>query len=208
MMRLPVAVQKTLQPHHPGGLRLADQHRAAGAGFNQRHAAQNQRAHQPLAQIGFGNDQRAQLAGGHQQRFNVFFGMPVHQRHAARQLPHFGQKFAWPLPHDGHDVAHAVALGDGHHALQHHKHARPGLAGGEKPVTALVMQHLAEAPDPVDLLRTQEWKHLVPAIGGASGLARLAFSIKVRLGCRNLHHKKALRFTAVITAVFTAAFTA
>ena len=68
------------------------------------------------------------------------------------------------------------------------------------------MQHLAEALDPVDLLQTQDWKHLVPAIGGAGGLARLAFRIKVRLGCRNLHQKKGLRFTAVITAVFTAAF--
>ena len=39
----------------------ADQHRAARAGLDQRDAAQDQRAHDALAEIGLGDDQRAQL---------------------------------------------------------------------------------------------------------------------------------------------------
>jgi hypothetical protein len=132
----PLRFRETLQPHHGGRLRPAYQHRAAGAGLDQRHAPQNQRAHHPLAQVGFGNDERAQLAGRHQQGIDVVLGMAVDQRGRARQLADFGQELARPLGDDGHHMAQAVALGDGDRALEHHKHAGAGLTGGEQPVAS------------------------------------------------------------------------
>ena len=53
LMRMAVAAEKTLQPQHVGILGAADNDRPAGADLEQTHAAQNQRAHDALAKLGF-----------------------------------------------------------------------------------------------------------------------------------------------------------
>ena len=63
MMRLAVASQKILQAQHIGRLQIADQHRTAAAGFDMGDAAQDQRADDPFAQLGFGDDQRTKPIG-------------------------------------------------------------------------------------------------------------------------------------------------
>ncbi len=59
MMRKAVAGEKSLQANDAAGIRGADQHRAADAALDQAHPAQDQRAHDALAEIGFGDQQRA-----------------------------------------------------------------------------------------------------------------------------------------------------
>ena len=54
-MRMAVAAEKALQPQHVGILGAADNDRPAGADFEQADAAQDQRAHDPFAKLGFGN---------------------------------------------------------------------------------------------------------------------------------------------------------
>ena len=59
-MRMTVAAEKTFQPQHVAIVGAADDDRAAGAGFEQADAAQDQRAHDPFAELGFRNQQRAE----------------------------------------------------------------------------------------------------------------------------------------------------
>ena len=83
MMRNAVAGEKSVQPDHAAGIRRPDQHRAAGAGLDQVDPAQDQRAHDALAEIGFGNQQRPQSLRRNQQRLDVAFGTAIDQRDAA-----------------------------------------------------------------------------------------------------------------------------
>ena len=116
-----------------GRLRPPDQHRPAGAGLDQPDAAQDQRAHDALAEVGLGDDQRAQLLRRRRAAPRRRPPRAVDQRRrgptACRPRP-----MNWPRPwrDDRHDVAQAVALADRDRALQHDEHAGPGLAGGEQ----------------------------------------------------------------------------
>ena len=60
-MRIAVTGEKPLQPDDTARSRRPDQHRAADAALDQADPAQDQRAHDALAEIGFGDQQRPQL---------------------------------------------------------------------------------------------------------------------------------------------------
>jgi len=53
MMRIAVAGEKSLQANDAARVRGADQHRAADPALDQADPAQDQRAHDALAEIGF-----------------------------------------------------------------------------------------------------------------------------------------------------------
>ncbi len=74
----------------------ADQHRAADAALDQADPAQDQRAHDALAELGLGDQQRAQFLRRDQQRLDVALGMAVDQRDAAGELADLGQKLPGP----------------------------------------------------------------------------------------------------------------
>src|SRR5260370_23820876 len=133
MMRKTVAGEKSLEANDSTGIRSPDQHRAADAALDQVDPAQDQRAHDALAEIGFGDQQRPQFIRRNQKRFDVALGMAIDQRDAARELADFGEELTGPLIDDRRDMAEAVALGDRNMAGQHDKHARSGLAGFEQP---------------------------------------------------------------------------
>ena len=56
-----VAAEKALQPKHVSVLRTADDHWSARSRLEDGDAPQNERAHDPLAQLCLGDQQRAQL---------------------------------------------------------------------------------------------------------------------------------------------------
>jgi hypothetical protein len=78
-----VAAQEILQPVQRGIAAVADQHRPAALAFEQADAAQDQRAHDPLAEVGLGDQQRAQPLGRDHQDFAVGGRGRVDQRGAA-----------------------------------------------------------------------------------------------------------------------------
>ena len=160
MMRIAVAGEKSLQPDNADRIRRPDQHRAADAALDQADPAQDQRAHDALAEIGFGDQKRAQLFRRYQQRLDVALGMAVDQRDAARELADFGEELARPLVDDRRDVSEAIALGDRNMAGKHDKHARSGLAGLEQHFAVPVSSDVAEPAHPRDFLRRQRRKCL------------------------------------------------
>ena len=177
VVRVPVAAQEILDPQQVGRLPQADQHGAARPGLDQADPAQDQRAHDPLAQIRLGDDQRAQLRGRHQQRLDVFLGGRVHHRGTPRELANLGQELPAPLVRNRNDMTHAVALADRHRSFQDDQHSRVGCSGGEEALARLIAPHAAEAPDAGDFGGRQFGKHLVtPALelrrkGDRHGLA-------------------------------------
>jgi hypothetical protein len=158
-----VAAQEVLEPRHVGRLRLADQHRPARAGFDQRHAPQDQRAGDALAQVGFGDQQGAQLLRRHEQRFDVFVGMPVDQGRAAAQLADFGQEFARPLPHDRHHVPRPSRCVTATTPLSSTNMPGPVSPAVKRRVAARELLHAAEACNARNLGVTEDGKGLVKA---------------------------------------------
>ncbi len=59
-MRMGVPRQESLQPYQACAAGYADDHRATGAGFEQRHAPQDEGAHDALAELGLRHHHRAQ----------------------------------------------------------------------------------------------------------------------------------------------------
>src|SRR5471032_1263234 len=140
-----------------------DQHRPAGIDVDQRHAAQDQRAHDALAQLGLGHQQRAQRFGRHHQHLDGADGLAVAQRRPARQLRHLAAELAGAVLGDRRGVAQAVVAADRDAPLQHQHQAEAGHAGLEQRLAVLEMAHVAEAQHALDVSRRQHRKHLVAA---------------------------------------------
>lgn len=96
MMRLAVAGEEALQPHHACRMRRTDQHHAADAALEQIDPAQDQRAHDALAEFGLGDQQRAQPLRRQQQRLDIAFGAAVDQRRPSGELAQLRPKLPGP----------------------------------------------------------------------------------------------------------------
>lgn len=66
---MPVPAQEAVEPQDIAIARPADDDRARAA-FDQPDPAQDERAHDPLAQLGLGHQQRPQLFGGDDQHLH------------------------------------------------------------------------------------------------------------------------------------------
>ena len=161
MVRDPVSGEEVLQTQDTGGLRCADQHRTARAGFDQPHAAQDQCADDPFAKVRLGDDQRAQLLGRHQQRLDVFLRMSIHERGAARQGCDLGEKLTAAVSDERHHVTQAVALTECHVPCQQDEHAGPGLTRRDEALAIGILSWCAETADARDLGVRQLRKYLV-----------------------------------------------
>ncbi len=142
-------------------------HGPADAALNEADAAQDQRAHDALAEVGLGHQQRAQFVRCDQQRLDVAVGMTIDQRDAAGELADLGQELPGTLVDDVREVAKPVAMADADIARQQHEHAGPWLAGLEQRLVVLVAPHLAEPAHAVDLVRRQRRKRLVISCKGS-----------------------------------------
>src|SRR5258705_103530 len=153
--------------------------RPSEAALDQADPAQDQRAHDALAKIGFGDQQRAQPLRRNQKRLDVALGMAIDQRGAARELTDFGEKLTGPLIDHRRDVTEAIALRDRDMAGQDHEHPRSGLAGLEQRFAGLVTADLAEPAHSRDIRRRQYRECLLKTRKRGCGrkpAIRLAFS--------------------------------
>ena len=123
--------------------------------------AQDQRAHDPLAEVRFGDDQRAQLIGRHEQRLDIVVRVRIHQRGATGERPDLAEELAMAVRDERHDVSQPVALAQRHPAAENDEHPGTGLAGGDEALAARVASRRPEAADARDLGIRQLRKHLM-----------------------------------------------
>ena len=161
MMRLSVTRQEILQARHVAERGRADQHRAADTALDQADAAQDQRAHDALAEIGFRDQQRTELVRRNEQRLDLALGMAVDQRDATRELADLGEELARPLFDHRRDVAKTVAVGDRDVAREHHEHAGSDLAGFKQRLAVPVAADLTEPAHALDFVRRQRREGLL-----------------------------------------------
>ncbi len=186
-VRMAVGGQEALQRVDAAVAARADDDRAAGILFDQADAAQDQRAHDALAQVGVRDEQRAQRVGRYHQHFDVALGHAVAQRRAAGQLRHFAAELAALMGGDVGGVAQPVVAADDDAALEHQHQAEAGLARFEDHLAVVEVAHVAEAHHVLDVDRAERGENLVAALlhvdqGTRRGLVRCFFGEQFRGG--------------------------
>ena len=163
-----VAGQKTLQAHEIRRFRPAEEDGARVARLEQSNAAQDERPHDDLADLGGADHQRAHMGGIERQHgAAVRAGATRGQRSAAGELVHLAAELADAEPGDRRLMVQAVAAHDVDGTFEHQParrvaraHLVDELAWGEFADLAA-----GETPRGLDLGRVQHRKHL-----GTAGL--------------------------------------
>jgi hypothetical protein len=162
-MGVPVAAQEAGEPQHVAVVGRADDHRPAGAGLEQPDAAQDERAHDALAELGLGHQQGAQPLGRDDEDVERLARMGVDQRRPARELRKLAHERARQMRHHRLGPAGLVVPRDLHRAGEHHAHAEPDLADMGQRFVDPEMAHLAEPAHAGDLGVIEPGKHLIAA---------------------------------------------
>ena len=130
-----------------------DQDGTAPTRLDQAEPAQEKRAHDPLTELGLGNQHGSQPVGGDDEHVGVARGAGVHEAGLARQHADFGQEAAGAELDDRDDVAETAPGADGDGTGDEHEHARVDLASRDDWIAGRVTANRPESPEPVDLLR-------------------------------------------------------
>src|SRR5580693_9863348 len=111
MVWIAVPGEKALESDHVRGAGRADQHSASRAALQEGHPPKNERPHDALAELSFGDQESTQALGRDEQGFDVALSRSVDQRRARRQLADVDEKLAFALLGDRRQMAEPVALG-------------------------------------------------------------------------------------------------
>ena len=159
--RVAVAPQEIGQPKHVRiGLVANDD--GAGAGLDQTDPAQDQRAHDPLAQVGLCNQQGAHAIGRNRDQLHVGQRGRVDQVRTARKLRQLAHEIAALVSDDVGALA-TVVLGDLDLARQHQLEADTLVAEVRHRLSCSVRTAFAETRDANQLRVRKAREHLVPA---------------------------------------------
>ena len=161
LVRMPVPREESFQPNNIAVICTADNHRSAYTRFEKTDAAQDQRAHDALTQLGLLHQNVQKPVRRNDQRFDPALGLAVNQGRAAGELGKLAQERARTVRDNRWVVRQLVALGDDDVAGQNDKHTRTDLAGRRQALARAVEPRLAEPAYPIDLCRLQHRKHLV-----------------------------------------------
>ena len=129
MAGMAVAAQEPLQPQHVGLPLAADDHRTARVGLDQPDPPEDEGAHDPLADLGLGDQQGAQPVGRDDQDLGLAPRDGVDQGRPARELGQLAHEVAGAMVDDGFGPAHSRAAKDLDAAAQQHAQAEAGLTG-------------------------------------------------------------------------------
>ncbi len=160
LARVAVAAQEAFQPQHIAVVGASDDHRPADARLEQADPAQDQRAHDPLAKFGFGDQQGTKPVRRNDQRFHCVLRMRVDQRGPARQLRELAHECAGAVRHDEVARVGVVAPDDLDLAAQDDDQARPDLARAADRLSGGIVADLSEPAHPLDLGRLQNGEDL------------------------------------------------
>ena len=155
--RNPASRSRSPSPARP------DQERTRDAALEQSDAAQDQRAHDALAELGFRDEDVAQSRRWHDQRLDRLRRARVYERRPTGELVQLGDEPAGAMGDDGLLVPERVVLCDRDLAGENDEHAGAHVAGGDQPLARCKAARLGEAPQPFDLGRIELRKHLIEA---------------------------------------------
>ena len=164
LLRMAVAAQKDLQPQHVAIVGATDDDRAAGAGLQQPDAAEDQGAHDALAELGLGNQQGAQPVRRDDQGLHRVLRGDVHQRRPSGQLRELAYEFAGPMADNAEALAGFIDMGHVDPARQNDHQARADLPDGKERRALGEGAALAEAAHPLDLQGIEHRQHLLAAL--------------------------------------------
>jgi hypothetical protein len=163
-MWVTVATEKTFQPEHIAALCVTDDDRSAGPGLKKADAAQDQRAHDPFAEISLRNKQCAQPVGLDDQRLHGLLGYGVNKRRPSGHLRQFAHELAGPMRDDQIAATGLVTLRNVNAAGKDDDKPRTDLPGRQQRLAGGKGANFAEPAHPLDLDPIEIWKHLAAAL--------------------------------------------
>jgi hypothetical protein len=173
LVRIAVAREEALEPGEIAR-RCSDQDRPAGAGLDQAHAPEDQRAHDPFPEVRLRQEHVPEALRRDEQGLHRAHRLAVHQRRPAGEGADLRQELARSLLDDRRHVSEPVPTGDADPPGQDDEHAPPRPARFEEPISVREAMDLAESTEALDLVGVEDRKALVaPAVGGL-GLERAA----------------------------------
>src|SRR6266446_1517495 len=161
LMRMAVATKKALQTKDVAVFSRADDHRPARARLQQTYAAQNEGAHDPLAEFRLGDKQCPQSIRRDDQSLDRFACACIHQRRPAGELRQLAQELACAMGDNGCAVARLIVPGDFDAAGQDDTKPAGDFADPGQRLANLKGAHLAEPPNTLDLERPKRGEHLL-----------------------------------------------
>jgi hypothetical protein len=171
---LAVCGQEALQLEQARVAGRCHQHRRAGPRFDQGDAAQDQRTHDPLAQLRFRDHERPQAFRCDCQCLQVTACMGVDQGWPAAQLAHLGGELAAPVFDQENVFPQAGTLADRELAGQDDQHARTLPACFEHTFAVAPCHAPAEALQALEFIAAEGREDLVPPRGQVA-----AFQVRV-----------------------------
>ena len=175
--RNPASSEEGGQPDYLRGIERPDEHRASETHLDLGHAAEDERTEDALAELGLGDEQRPQPLGWDNDSLHLPDRLGVDHAHTglSGELSDLGQDLARDhLRHvlqggadqlgelgNRYGLAHRIAAGDRHPAGEDHVHPRAGFSRLIQDFPGTEPANLAEVPDPVDLGRGKDRKHLL-----------------------------------------------
>jgi len=156
-----VAAEKALQTKHVAVLSTADDHRPARPRLQETDAAQNEGAHDPLAEFRLGDQQCPQSIRRDDQGLDWFARACVDQRRSAGELRQLAHECADAMGDNVCGVARLIIPGDFDLAGQDDTKPAADLADLGQWLAGGKGAHVAEPPNPLDLERLECGKHLL-----------------------------------------------
>ena len=99
-VRMAAAGEEALQAQHVDAVLAADDDRSARAAFQKSHAAQDERAHDALAEGCLLDHQVSQSPRGNDERLDRLDGLGGHERGRFGELRQFADETAWAMDDD------------------------------------------------------------------------------------------------------------
>ena len=159
--RRAIAREKALEPQHVGIFGAADDHRSADAGLEHLRAAQDQRAHQPFAKLGFGDQQSPHPVGRKDQRLDRLGNYAVAERRPAGELRQFANERARAECVKVLALAVGVVAVNVNLAAENDGEAEADFADRRQRLAGREAAYFAEAPGALDIRRIEMREDLV-----------------------------------------------
>src|SRR5262249_16345892 len=158
-----VARQEALEPEDVTMVGATDDDRAADTGLDEADPAEDQGAHDALADFSLGNQQRSQPFRGNDQGADHRGRTGIDKRWSAAQLCEFAHEGAGVMGDDQTGTAELVAPRHGDLAGQNDNEAAANLAELGQRIAGGEATDLAEAEQPLDLHWIEDGKDLLVA---------------------------------------------